>query len=70
MGGGRVSEPLMAQKLDSVNLAQARALRGRAWEVWVRRVGLVVLAAISVSALFNVFGQAPSDSTANRQRPR
>jgi hypothetical protein len=65
MWAGRVSEPLMAQKLDSVNLAHASALRGQAREVWVRRAGLVVLAAIPVLALFNVFGQAPSDSTTN-----
>ena len=55
----------MAQKLDSVNLTRARELCGRAREVWVRRAGLVVVAAIVVLALFNVFGQAPSDSTAN-----
>jgi hypothetical protein len=55
----------MAQKLDSVNLTRARELRGRAREVWVRRGALVVVAAIPVLALFNVFGQAPSDSTAN-----
>ena len=55
----------MAQKLDSVNLTRARELRGRAREVWVRRAGLVVVVAILVLALFNVFGQAPGDSTAN-----
>lgn len=55
----------MAQKLDSVNLTRARELRGRAREVWVRRAGLVGMAAIVVLALFNVFGQAPGEATAN-----
>jgi hypothetical protein len=55
----------MAQNLDCVNLTRAREPRGRAREVWVRRAGLVVVAAIVVLALFNVFGQAPSEATAN-----
>lgn len=55
----------MAQKLDSVNLTRARELRGRAREVWIRRASLAVLAAVSVLALLNVFGQAPGDATAN-----
>jgi hypothetical protein len=55
----------MAQKLDSVNLIRARELGGRAREVWVRRASLVVVAAIPVLALFNVFGQAPTEATAN-----
>ena len=55
----------MAPKLDSVNLARARESRGRAREVWVRRAGLVVVAAIVVLALFNVFGQAPGEATAS-----
>jgi len=55
----------MAKELDSVDLTRARELRGRGREVWVRRVSLLVVTAIAVLALFNVFGQAPSDSTAN-----
>jgi len=55
----------MAQNLDSVNLARARERRGRAREIWVRRAGLVVVAAIVVLALFNVFGQAPGEATAS-----
>ena len=55
----------MAPKLDSVNLARARESRGRAREVWVRRAGMVVVAAIVVLALFNVFGQAPGEATAS-----
>ena len=54
----------MTQRLDSVNLDRARELHGRAREVWIRRAGLAVLAAVTVLALFNVFGQAPGDSTA------
>jgi hypothetical protein len=54
----------MAQKLDSVSLTRARELHGRAREVWIRRVSLLVLAAVPVLALFNVFGQASSDATA------
>jgi hypothetical protein len=57
----------MADKLDSVNLTRARELRGRRREVWVRRVSLTVVAAIPVLALFNIFGQAPSNATANSQ---
>lgn len=55
----------MAQKLDSVNLTRARELGGRAREAWVRRASLVVVAAIPVLALFNVFGQAPTEATAD-----
>jgi hypothetical protein len=55
----------MARELDSVNLTRARELRGRAREVWGRRAGLLVVTAIPVLALFNIFGQTPSDAIAN-----
>jgi len=55
----------MAQKLDSVSLTRARELNGRARETWIRRVSLAVLAAVSVLALLNVFGQEPGEATAN-----
>ena len=55
----------MAPKLDSVSLTRARELHGRAREVWIRRAGLLVVAAVPVLALFNVFGQAPGESTAS-----
>jgi hypothetical protein len=55
----------MAQELDSVDLTRARELRGRAREVWVRRVSLLVVTAVPVLALLNIFGQTPSDAMAN-----
>jgi hypothetical protein len=55
----------MAKELDSVDLTRARELRGRGREVWVRRVSLLVVTAIPVLALFNVFGQAPSEAVAD-----
>ena len=55
----------MAKELDSVDLPRARELRGRGREVWVRRAGLLVVAAIPVLALFNVFGQTASEAIAN-----
>jgi hypothetical protein len=55
----------MAQELDSVDVPRARELHGRAREVWVRRAGLLVVAAIPVLALFNIFGQTPNDAVAN-----
>jgi hypothetical protein len=55
----------MARELGSVDLPRARELRGRAREVWVRRAGLLVVTAVPVLALFNIFGQTPNDATAN-----
>jgi hypothetical protein len=42
-----------------------RDLVGRGRDVWVRRVGLLLLFAVVVAALFNVFGQHPTTSSAS-----
>ena len=39
-------------------------LMGRRWEIWVRRVGVVLFAAFLVAALADVFGQRPSTARA------
>jgi hypothetical protein len=49
---------------DFIVLAKHRDLVDRRKEVWIRRLVLAILAAIPVIALFNVFGQRPSTSTA------
>jgi hypothetical protein len=46
----------------NLDLARDRDLHGRAWQIWVRRGLLVVLLAIVVLALLNVFGQKPASS--------
>jgi hypothetical protein len=43
-------------------------LRGRTWHVWLRRAILVVLGAACVAALFGVFGQQTTRSTATTPR--
>src|SRR6266576_2062225 len=55
----------MPEGLDHVDIARTRDLRGRGWEIWVRRALVLVLAAVPVLALWNVFGQAASNATAN-----
>lgn len=47
---------------DTIDLASARDLRGRANEIWVRRLLVLLVVAIPVIALFNVFGQRSHDS--------
>jgi hypothetical protein len=54
----------VAQQPDFIVLRKHRDLVGRRHEVWWRRVLLGLLAAIPIIALFNVFGQRPSTSTA------
>jgi hypothetical protein len=44
--------------------ARARDLEGRSQEPWVRRAGLLLLLALSIAALFNVFGQRAQSSSA------
>jgi len=46
-------------------LERHRDLRGRRSDVWVRRVGLLVLTALVAAALANVFGQASTTSSAS-----
>jgi hypothetical protein len=48
---------------DEIDLAAARDLRGHAWEIWIRRTFVALIAAVPVLALFNVFGQRASETT-------
>jgi hypothetical protein len=54
----------MADIPDAIVLKRDRDLEGREGEIWVRRVILLLLTALSIAALLNVFGQRPSTSTA------
>lgn len=49
---------------DTVDLERHRDLVGRGSEIWVRRLVLLVLLAIPVVALLNVFGQSPMTTEA------
>jgi hypothetical protein len=54
----------MADIPDTIVLKRDRDLEGRGHEVWVRRGLLVLVAAVPVLALLNLFGQRPQTSTA------
>ena len=49
---------------DAIKLTQHRDLRGRLWQIWVRRALMSLVAAVPIIALFNVFGQRPATSAA------
>lgn len=49
----------MAEPPDQIVLKRHRDFEGIGRTVWIRRVLLLLLAAVSVLALFNVFGQRP-----------
>lgn len=55
----------MAKPPDGIDLENARDLKGREPEFWVRRVLVALFAVIPVLALFNVFGQAASEASAS-----
>jgi hypothetical protein len=55
----------MPEGLDDVDIARTRDLRGRMWEIWVRRACVLILAAVPVLALWNVFGQAATNARAS-----
>jgi hypothetical protein len=55
----------MAERPDEIVLSRHRDLKGRQYQVWVRRAILTVLAVIPVLGLANVFGQHPSTVTAS-----
>ena len=55
----------MAETPDQIVLGRHRDLKGRRHHVWVRRGILVVLAAIPILGLANVFGQRASTVTAS-----
>ena len=50
---------------DGIDLRRDRDLRGRAWEVWVRRALFALLPAVAILALLNTFGQRPVDAVAS-----
>ena len=53
----------VADAPDSIVLKRDRELSGRTWHIWIRRAWYVLLAAIVVLALVNIFGQRPSSTT-------
>jgi hypothetical protein len=53
----------MADVPDGVVLERDRDLTGRQYDIWARRALLLLIAAIPVTALFNVFGQRPETHT-------
>ncbi|HLB22093.1 MAG TPA: hypothetical protein VK605_08265 [Solirubrobacteraceae bacterium] len=57
----------MAETPDGITLKRNRDLLGRARAPWLRRVLLCCVAALPVLALFNVFGQNPSTTSAAGQ---
>jgi len=50
---------------ETLTLKRNRDLVGRAEYIWVRRALMLLVAAVSVAALFNVFGQRPASVTAS-----
>jgi len=53
----------MADVPDGLVLKRDRDLEGRGNDIWVRRALLLLIVAIPVAALFNVFGQRPDTNT-------
>jgi hypothetical protein len=47
---------------DTLVLNRHRDLRGRSWQIWVRRSLMILVAVVPIVALFNVFGQRPATS--------
>jgi len=50
---------------DALILKKHRDLDGRMWQIWIRRTLMILIAALPVVALLNVFGQRPTTSTAS-----
>jgi hypothetical protein len=50
---------------DTLTLKRNRDLDGRGWHPWVRRGLMLLVSAVGVLALVNVFGQHPSTATAS-----
>jgi hypothetical protein len=50
---------------DEIDLSRDRDLQGRRKDVWVRRFLLALVALVPVLALFNLFGQRPTTSSAS-----
>jgi hypothetical protein len=60
----------VADAPDTIVLREHRDLAGRGYEVWARRALLLVLVAVLVLALLNVFGQRPSSTVASASAAR
>jgi hypothetical protein len=58
----------MADTPDTIKVTRHRDLRGRGWQIWIRRTLMSLVALIPVVALFNVFGQRPVTSSAAAAR--
>ena len=54
----------MADVPQQIVLKRHRDLSGRAWQIWVRRSLFVLLPAVAVLGLVNLFGQRPQSQTA------
>jgi hypothetical protein len=52
----------MADAPDAIVVTRHRDLRGRSWQIWIRRSLMALIAALSVLGLLNVFGQRPATS--------
>ena len=48
---------------DALTLKHHRDLEGRSWQIWVRRTLMFLVAALPVTALFNLYGQHPTTTT-------
>jgi hypothetical protein len=55
----------MADAPDTIDVARDRDLRGRSWQIWVRRSLMSLVALVPIVALFNVFGQRPVTTQAS-----
>ncbi len=58
----------MAERPDGIVLTRHRDLQGIGHRIWARRIGLLVVGAIILAGLFNLFGQRPE--TVGAQAPR
>jgi hypothetical protein len=54
----------VADAPDTIKVTYHRDLRGRLWQIWIRRGLMSLVAVVPIVALFNVFGQRPTTSSA------
>ena len=54
----------VAEKPDGIVLADHRDMRGRAWQIWVRRAIFTAILVVPLLGLANVFGQRPRTASA------
>ena len=54
----------MSSAPQGIRLGRYRDMQGRGWHLWVRRGLLALLGLFILAALFNVFGQQPTTSSA------